>query len=120
MEASGSFDDRDARRRTQLASERTFLAWWRSGLTALGVSVAVGRVIPEINHQKNWPYAVLGALYALFGLGLVVYGAWRRRAVEEGIERGEFVPAERRLLGVFVVMAVGIGVGTLALVVGYA
>ncbi len=37
----------DATRRTLLASERTELAWWRTGLTALAVALAVGRVIPE-------------------------------------------------------------------------
>ena len=35
-------------RRTSLANERTQLAWWRTGLTALAVALAVGRLVPEI------------------------------------------------------------------------
>ena len=31
----------DASRRTYLAGERTYLAWWRSGLTALAVGALV-------------------------------------------------------------------------------
>ncbi len=39
----------DATRRTRLANERTELAWWRTGLTALAVALAIGRVVPELN-----------------------------------------------------------------------
>jgi putative membrane protein len=38
----------DATRRTLLASERTELAWRRTGLTALAVALAVGRVVPGL------------------------------------------------------------------------
>src|SRR4249920_3427477 len=38
----------DATRRTHLANERTQLAWWRTGLTALAVALGVGRVVPEL------------------------------------------------------------------------
>lgn len=33
----------DALRRTRLANERTHLAWWRTGLAALAVSLGAGR-----------------------------------------------------------------------------
>lgn len=32
-------------RRTLLANERTYLAWWRTGLTTLTVALAVARVV---------------------------------------------------------------------------
>ena len=36
-----SYDQaQDATRRTRLANERTYLAWWRTGLTSLAVSLA--------------------------------------------------------------------------------
>ena len=113
----GGFEDKDATRRTQLANERTFLAWWRSGITALGVSLAVGRIVPELGNQTGWPYAVVGAFYAALGLAMVLYGSFRQRQVEDGIERGEFVTMHRQLLAAFTVLAVGIGVGTLGLIV---
>jgi putative membrane protein len=37
-------EDADATRRTHLANERTRLALWRTGLTAIAVALAVGRV----------------------------------------------------------------------------
>jgi putative membrane protein len=117
VESGGSFEDRDASRRTRLANERTFLAWWRSGITALGVSVAVGRIVPEIGHHTRWPYAVLGSLYAVFGIAMVAYGSVRQREVEKGIERGVHITTDRRALSAFTAMGVVIGVGTLALVV---
>ena len=47
---------RDAARRTRLANERTYLAWWRTGLTTLAVSVGAGRLIPELSQGPNWPF----------------------------------------------------------------
>ena len=35
----------DASRRTRLASERTELAWWRTGLTALAFALGIAVVI---------------------------------------------------------------------------
>jgi putative membrane protein len=48
----GAFDEaRDATRRTRLASERTYLAWWRTGLTTLAVSVGTGKIVPELSGE---------------------------------------------------------------------
>jgi putative membrane protein len=44
---------RDATRRTRLANERTYLAWWRTGLTALAVSFGAGRLLPELSNGAN-------------------------------------------------------------------
>lgn len=38
----------DALRRTRLASERTYLAWYRTGFTAFAVSIGVAKVVPGI------------------------------------------------------------------------
>ena len=35
---------RDAMRRTPLANERTYLAWWRTGLATFAVSFGAGRL----------------------------------------------------------------------------
>jgi hypothetical protein len=47
----------------------------------------------------------------------MIYGTLRQREVEEGIERGVYVAAEGRFLAIFTVLGVGIGLGTLALMV---
>ncbi len=58
----GRFDDAgDATRRTRLANERTYLAWWRTGLTAFAVSIAAGKLVPELSDTgSSWPYTALG------------------------------------------------------------
>ncbi|HEV8450476.1 MAG TPA: DUF202 domain-containing protein, partial [Gaiellales bacterium] len=60
MQERRRFDDaQDATRRTRLANERTYLAWWRTGLTSLAVSLAAGKVVPQLsNAQRTWPYQV--------------------------------------------------------------
>jgi hypothetical protein len=80
------------------------------------VSLAVGRVIPELGHHTDWPYAVLGAAYAVFGLAMVVFGSARQRQVAEALEHGGSVPSHRRELAAFTVLAVLIGLATLALI----
>lgn len=75
-------ENADASTRTNLAAERTVLAWWRSGLTALGVSLAVGKVVPDLgDHATRWPYAALGVAFALVGIGMVLAGTRRHNDV---------------------------------------
>ena len=70
----------DATRRTRLANERTYLAWWRTGLTAFAVSLGVGKVVPVLSDTSEWPYQILGAGFALLGVLCVAYGFFRERA----------------------------------------
>jgi len=81
----------DATRRTRLASERTELAWWRTGLAALAVALAVGRVVPELSDSStSWPYVGVGVCFGLYGLALFAYGSHRRRNVERALDEGGF------------------------------
>jgi putative membrane protein len=67
-------------RRTSLAVERTYLAWWRTGLTAYAVALATARVVPELSKSKvQWPYTLLGIGFALFGTASILVGEQRRR-----------------------------------------
>lgn len=90
-----SFDELgDATRRTWLASERTMLAWLRTGLTATAVALAVGKVIPDLTGTRHsWPFVALGIGYAVLGVVLVVFGLWRAQAVDDAIREGRFVVA---------------------------
>ena len=111
----GPLDPRDYSRRTLLANERTYLAWLRTGLTTLTVALAVARVVPELaNSSSSWPYAVLGVLFAVYGIVCVGYAERRRRAVDAAVRRAEFVdPDPRMTLG----LSLGAGVlGVLILV----
>jgi putative membrane protein len=81
----------DATRRTYLAGERTQLAWWRTGLTALAVALGVGRVVPELNGTATrWPYVIAGVGFALWGIFAVAYGTANREAMEKALSQGRF------------------------------
>jgi putative membrane protein len=88
----------DATRRTRLANERTFLAWWRTALGTEGLAVAVGKVLPEVTDDAHWPYIVLGLLLALLGVLLALVGWWRHVVVDRALHGGEEAVTPRWLV----------------------
>jgi putative membrane protein len=103
----------DATRRTRLANERTYLAWWRTGLTALAVSFAVGKLVPELSDSTTgWAYEAVGAGFALLGIACLVYGLRRQRAVEQALDRGGFESPSPQMA--FALTAAGIALGIAA------
>lgn len=99
-------DALDATRRTRLANERTYLAWWRSGLAAFAVGVGVGKVAPELGSSgPRWPWAIVGSGFALLGIAFFAYGFERRREVERALDRGTFA----REVGIVVALLAGAG-----------
>jgi putative membrane protein len=85
-------EDGDATRRTWLASERTVLAWLRTGLTSTAVALAVGKVVPDLRSGgASWPFVVLGAGYAVLGILIVLYGLHRGHQVDRAIRAGEWL-----------------------------
>jgi uncharacterized membrane protein YidH (DUF202 family) len=114
----GEFDQAgDATRRTYLANERTYLAWWRTGLTALASGVGIGRLVPSLTHQTRWPYAVLGAGFALVGIVTICYGLVRERAVRAAVRSGRFEHPDDRMLAILTGAGVVLGTVLLVLVV---
>jgi inner membrane protein YidH len=107
----------DATRRTYLANERTYLAWWRTGVTCLAVSFGTGRIVPALGNHTRWPYAVLGAGFALLGVAFMWLGARRQREVQAAVERGEFAALDDRLTNALTAAGVVLGLGVLVLVV---
>ena len=82
----------DASRRTRLANERTYLAWWRGGLTSLAVAVGAGAVAPEFTDGDRWPFVLLGVAFAALAIAFISFGALRHRQVDEAIASGGFAP----------------------------
>ena len=116
--AGGGDVDVDATRRTYLASERTQLAWWRTGLTAIAVALAIGRVVPELSDTgTRWPFVVVGAGFAVYGVAMIAYGTLRARAVNESLRAGRFAVAPDQFLNALALAGVGLGVLTFALVI---
>ena len=106
----------DATRRTRLANERTYLAWWRTGLTSLAVSVGLGRIVPGVSHVTKWPYELVGVGFGLLGVAFIVAGFVRVRSVERALARNEFPRLDERLELGLIVAGVALGVGTIVLV----
>jgi putative membrane protein len=102
--------------RTRLANERTYLAWWRSGLTALAVSFAAGKLVPELSGGAAWPFQLFGAAFGLLGVAFVVLGYARGRAVERALARGAYAPLSDRTALAFCVAGVLLGAATVLLV----
>ena len=75
-------------RRSSMAAERTWLAWWRTALAATAGALAVGRFAPTLLHVAAWPYVVLGCGYAGLAVGLLVVGARLQRELEASL-RGD-------------------------------
>jgi putative membrane protein len=108
----------EATRRTRLASERTELAWWRTGLTALAVALAVGRVIPSLDHNSaQWPYDIAGICFALYGLAVIGYGSLRRGAMEHALAEGRFPDPPRHAHAALALSGVALGLLTVLIIV---
>ena len=84
-----------APRRTLLAAERTYLAWLRTGLGAIGVALAVGRLLP-----------VLIGGYALL----------RARRVRAAIESDRPLPLDAWALVVTTALGLVLAIATIVLV----
>jgi uncharacterized membrane protein YidH (DUF202 family) len=82
----------DPSRRTYLAAERTLLAWWRTAFAAVAVALAVGRILPGIDHLPKVPFAILGA-----GWALLVFGTQRQRRGHRAIRAGSFQHLDQRV-----------------------
>jgi putative membrane protein len=107
----------DATRRTYLAGERTQLAWWRTGLTALAVALGVGRVVPELSpHSARWPYVIAGVGFALWGIVAIAYGTANRDAMERALREGRFHEAPTWPLRTLTVTGIGLGLLTAVLI----
>lgn len=106
----------DVTRRTRLAAERTWLAWWRTGIAASAAALAVGGLVPQLVEGTQWPYVALGVGYALAAIALFALGAFRTRAVEQALTEGRFMPLAP--VWIFVLSAAGVilAVWTLAVV----
>ena len=109
--------DLDQARRTSMAAERTWLAWWRTALAATVGALGVGRLAPELLSVSAWPYVVLGCGYAGLAVGLLLVGAQRQRELERAMNTGEHVPLRFQTVGVFTVGGVALAILTVVLVI---
>ena len=95
--------------RTQLAHERAYLAWWRTGFGP-GSGGLRRRAGPTRGvGGTNWPYIALGTALTASGLAAMVYGIVHYRELQSALrEEREPRTGEGFLLALG---AVGIAVG---------
>ena len=80
----------DASRRTYFAEERTLLAWWRSGLAAAAVALAVGAILPKLGDVPRARFVALGIGYGILALIFVVGGSLRDRQSRRALATNGF------------------------------
>jgi uncharacterized membrane protein YidH (DUF202 family) len=108
--------DSDVTRRTQLADERTYLAYLRTGLSAFAVSLGAGKVVPALTHGEKWPYQLLGVGFALVGMAIVGFGLIRHRAIERALSSGQDVTVNPKMVASLAAGILPLGVVLLGIV----
>jgi inner membrane protein YidH len=105
----------DATRRTRLANERTYLAWWRTALTAFAVSIGSGKLVPELVSGTTWPYTAIGIGFAAVGVFCAAYAYRRHHEVDQALSRGDYAAADDRVI--LLLSAVSAVLGLLLMIV---
>ena len=109
-----------APRRVSLSGERTYLAWFRTGLGTIGVALAVGRLIPALVSGSHVAYATLGAGYGLLGAFMIVYALLRTRRIAAALAVDAPVAPEWWALALVTAVSLALAVGTIVMVVSAA
>ncbi len=104
-------------RRTSLAAERTWLAWWRTGLGATAVALAIGRILPGLTGESRWPLKLLGFGYGVLAVAVLLIGAVRQNRVAAALRRGDYDEISSSLVTWLTAAGVVLGLATLAVVV---
>ncbi|MBJ7458584.1 MAG: DUF202 domain-containing protein [Thermoleophilaceae bacterium] len=97
-------------RRTVLAAERTWLAWFRTGIGVSAAAIGVGAVLPKLTESTSWGFIALGAGYAALAVAMFVEGWRRQRDIYNALAVNADVPT-----GIHAIAALTVAGGVLAL-----
>lgn len=85
--------DPDSRARTHLANERTFLAWFRTGITLIALGLAAAPLLAR-DADPGFPLVqILSTVVIATGAAAVVIGLYRYRSGRRQIDELGFLPA---------------------------
>lgn len=104
-------------RDTQLAGERTFLAWWRTGVAAIIAAIAVGKLLPVLTDRGETLSVILGVGFAVVGAAAIGYGWHRHASIEDALARGEFSASDKRVTLAFSVAGIVLALMAIVIVV---
>ena len=105
-------ENRGSAARDQLANERTFLAWVRTGLGFVGIGVVLQKFIVERSVEA----LVMGLIFIAAGVAQLAYGLVRYRKVATLLESGHYAPARRGPVAL-VMLCIALAIGAAAVVV---
>jgi len=105
-----------APRRTWLAAERTYLAWLRTGLGALGLALAVGKLLPALLDADHVAFGLLGAGFGLLGIFLIFLAAYRAQRTRAALAAGTPLPTDYWALWALTVISAALAVATIILI----
>ena len=105
-----------APRRTYLAAERTYLAWLRTGMGAIGVALGVGRLVPALIGGSHLAYALLGVGYGVLGVFLIGYALVRARNIRAALESDRPLPLDTWALVTTTVIGLALAIATIVMV----
>jgi len=76
-----------AHERTRLAKERTYAAWLRTGMSAVGIGLAIEKLLPSM--EPRWVLEALGIVFVcagilIFGMGFKTYHTVMKKLAQEG------------------------------------
>jgi putative membrane protein len=115
--ATTSLQPEEQSRRTMMLNvERTWLAWWRTGLVSAAAAVGLGRVAPEVLDGHDWPYVVIGTGYAALAVVFLVLGGIRQRSLTRQLREGRFADLSGRWVSAITVAGAGLAVITMLLI----
>jgi len=96
----------------ELANERTYLAWLRTGLALMAVGVAAERVLPA--EGIIWARQLIGVSLIFAGVLTAGLARWRWQRVDRAVRAGDPIP--RPNLGYLVTAAIVLnGLATIVL-----
>ena len=97
---------------SELANERTYLAWLRTGLALMAVGVAAERVLPA--EGIIWARQLIGVSLIVAGVLTAGLARWRWERVDRAVRAGDPIP--RPDLGYLVTAAIVLnGLATIVL-----
>jgi putative membrane protein len=106
--SGASVRDPESTARTHLANERTFLAWFRTGLTIMALGVAGEQLLVQAGRGSGL-VSVMGIIVITAGIAILVLGRTRYVRSRTAIDAGTYRPAGRSIdVSVAVFTAAGI------------
>ncbi|CAM3864872.1 DUF202 domain-containing protein [Deinococcus frigens] len=103
-----------AERRTALAAERTFAAWARTGLSCIGVGLAVTQLLNDL--QPLWLVRVLAAGLVALGALALAFGFRSYHKSAHGLEKSGQHTLPLGWIGAFAGLLIALAIAGLILV----